>query len=105
MLLRLPDSIHVLSALIDSGAKSNLISLETVQRLSLPTKEFQHPMRLQAINGVPIGEGLITMCMHPLNIQVSTLHIESIALFITCTTHHALILGVPCLQTHDPLIS
>lgn len=70
VLLKLPDSTHVLSALIDSRAVSNFISLETIQRLNLPTEELQHPLRLQTIGDGPIGEGLITTRMLPLNSQL-----------------------------------
>lgn len=55
VIIRFSDLVHVLSALIDSGAMGNFIDTETTQRLQVPMGKLLQPLNIQ-----PIGEGLIT---------------------------------------------
>lgn len=59
-MVKFSDSVHVLYALINSGAAGNFMDSETAQRLQIPLQELQQPLSIRAIDGEPIGEGLIT---------------------------------------------
>ncbi|XP_053499534.1 uncharacterized protein LOC128619394 [Ictalurus furcatus] len=81
-------------ALIDSGAAENFIDEQTARTLCLP---------IQALS--PIGGGVISHCTAPITMQASALHYETIALYVTVSTRHPIILGLPWLERHDPQIS
>lgn len=78
ILLKLPDSTHVLSALTDSGAEGNFIDLEVIQRFNLPMEKLQRPVSLKAVDSGPVGEGLIPAHTLPIELQVGALHFEHI---------------------------
>ncbi|XP_053499602.1 uncharacterized protein LOC128619445 [Ictalurus furcatus] len=66
-------------ALIDSGVAGNFIDQETILQYNIPVRPLSTPRHVQAIDGAPIGDGLIT--------------------------HYPVVLGLPWLEHHNPQIS
>ena len=87
------------SALLDSGAVGNFIHEELVQRLGL-VRTPRAPLPLLDVKGIKIGQ---------LEFQVKVdmrvgAHEESIVLDVAPIGSHRLILGLPWLQAHDPIV-
>lgn len=95
----------VLSAIIDSGSEGNFIEETTALRLHLPLKPLRRPVKVNTIDGGPIGTGVVTHSTEPITLQVSSLHQENIILLVTNTPRQPIILSAPWLQLHDPTIS
>lgn len=47
------------------------------QKLQLPLQSLQHPLKLQVLDGGPIGGGLVTHGTEPITLHVSALHQEN----------------------------
>lgn len=77
--------------------------MDTIMKLNIPTQSLQHHLKINAIDGGPIGNGTITVCANALLLQVSAVHQESISFPIT--TKHPIILGFHWMHLHDPEIS
>lgn len=65
----------------------------------------QPPMQITVIDNCPIGGGLITHRTHPITIQIGLLHYEEITFYIIPTPSNLIILDIPWLQLHNPVVS
>lgn len=97
--------VCTLLALIDSGVAGNIIDQDTARLLELPVQPLPQPVKVGAIDGRPVGPGLITHSTLPIYLQASVLHHEEITFLITITASQPLVLGLPWLKQHDPIIS
>lgn len=95
----------ILEALIDSGAAGNFIDQDSIQQHHIPVRPLITPRRVQAIDGAPIGKGLITHCMEPINLRTSALHQERIIFHVIVSARHPVVLGLPWLEHHNRQIS
>lgn len=98
-------SVFTLPVLINSGVAGNFIDQDSVACLQLPVIQLQRPIKVSAINGHPVGSGLIAHSTHPVHLQASTLLHEQITLLLMVTASQPLVLGLPWLKLHDPVIS
>lgn len=85
VLLNLSESSHVPSAQIDSRAACNFLDNEVVQMFRIPTQGLLQPVSTEAIDGGIFGEGFGSTHTQSLELQVNTLHRETISFFVTRT--------------------
>lgn len=95
--------LNLQNQLIDSGVAGNFIDQNPVHRYNIPVCPLIQPHKIQATDGAPIGKGHISHGTEPL--QISTLHRESIVFYVTVSSRHPIILGLPWLEQHNPCIS
>lgn len=95
----------MLTMLLDSGSAGNFIHQVTVHHLNILTHPLEQPRKILAIDGGPNGEGLITHCMQPFPLQVRVPHHVHVTLLVTISAKHPMILGLPWLEKHNPIIS
>lgn len=95
----------VLEALIDSRSAGNFIDHNTAILHNIPLSKLNTTIRINTIDGGPIGDGEKSWCTQPIKFTVSSLHFETISLLVTNTPKMPIILGIPWLQQHNPLIS
>ncbi|XP_049339640.1 uncharacterized protein LOC125804612 [Astyanax mexicanus] len=98
-------SSFVFPALIDSGAEGNFIHEQLTRQLQIPFEQLENPMRLSAVDGTPVGRGAVSHTTTPVKLNVSALHSEEIRFFVMKDTNYQIILGLPWLKKHNPLIS
>uniref|UniRef100_A0A3B1JS24 CCHC-type domain-containing protein n=1 Tax=Astyanax mexicanus TaxID=7994 RepID=A0A3B1JS24_ASTMX len=98
-------SSFVFPALIDSGAEGNFINEQLARQLLIPLECLENPMKLSAVDGTPVGQGAVSHITTPVQLNVSALHSEEIRFFVMKDTNYQIILGLPWLKRHNPLIS
>jgi hypothetical protein len=91
-----------LRALIDSGCQGNFINEKLVQKYLMPQVRKSCPLAITLADGGVSRGGNVTH-YDPVILKIED-HTEAIALDIT-TMPHDMILGIPCLDKHDPSIS
>lgn len=97
--------MSVVSDMIDSGSAGKFLNRNTAHRIQLPLIDLHSPVKINTIDGVPIGTGIITQCMLSMNLCISSLHSVKVSLLITDTPQHPLILGTSWLSLHNLCIS
>ncbi|XP_036420432.1 uncharacterized protein LOC118803968 [Colossoma macropomum] len=60
-----------LETLIDSGAEGNFIHRSLVEQLQLPVETLQASLRLSAVDGDPVGEGVIDTLTRPVTMYTT----------------------------------
>ncbi|KAI4888293.1 hypothetical protein NFI96_000532 [Prochilodus magdalenae] len=93
------------AALIDSGAEGNFIPTRVAKRLSIPVVTLNPSLRLSAVDGDPVGKGVVSLMTPSVTMAVSALHFEEIRFFVLDSSEYAVILGLPWLRMHNPVIS
>ncbi|XP_077953086.1 uncharacterized protein LOC144390462 [Gasterosteus aculeatus] len=91
--------------LVDSGAAGNFMDQHLAHRLSVPLIPVRPPLRINALDGQPLGTGMIMHQTANITLRVGALHEEDIRFFIVSSPREPLILGHPWLVLHDPVIS
>jgi hypothetical protein len=99
----IPEDIPQVSALVDSGATSSFIDQTFVAQHNIPVVKKSIPIPVEVIDGRTIASGAITHETTPLELCIGK-HTEKIVLNIISTPHHPIILGLPWLQAHNPII-
>ncbi|KAI2659483.1 Transposon Tf2-9 polyprotein [Labeo rohita] len=97
-------TIHT-TALIDSGAAGNFISIEFAHQQNIILNSCKSSLSVEALNGRPLGEGRIHSLTEEMRMEIGALHRELIQFYTIHTPHHTVILGLPWLRKHDPHIS
>ncbi|KAI4885455.1 hypothetical protein NFI96_014403 [Prochilodus magdalenae] len=69
------------AALIDSGAEGNFIPTRVAKRLSIPVVTLNPSLRLSAVDGDPVGKGVVSLMTPSVTMAVSALHFEEIRFF------------------------
>ncbi|KAI4874718.1 hypothetical protein NFI96_007697 [Prochilodus magdalenae] len=69
-------------ALIDSGAEGNFIPTRVAKQLSIPVVTLNHSLRLSAVDGDPVGRGVVSFITPSVTMAVSALHSEEIRFFV-----------------------
>lgn len=91
--------------MIDSGASGNFISHAFVIKDGLRFTAKDEPYRLSTVDGSAssYGDGWIRIETEQTKLTIGN-HKERIALDVTKTPNHDIILGIPWLRTHEPHI-
>uniref|UniRef100_A0A674B569 Retrotransposon gag domain-containing protein n=1 Tax=Salmo trutta TaxID=8032 RepID=A0A674B569_SALTR len=92
-------------ALVDSGAAGNFIDRSLANRLGIPIVPVDVPFPIHALDSRPLGSGLIREVTVPITMVTQESHEESISLFLIDAPEFPVVLGLPWLASHDPIIS
>ncbi|CAJ0935367.1 unnamed protein product [Ranitomeya imitator] len=96
-------SSYSVMAFVDSGAALNLMDLEFARRCGFSLEPLQHPIPLRGIDATPLAKNKpqywtqLTMCMAPA-------HQEDIRFLVLHNLHDVVVLGLPWLQVHNPVL-
>ncbi len=102
-IIRIPEEIPQVSALVDSGATSYFIDQTFVAQHNIPVVKKSTPIPVEVIHGRTIASGAITHKTTLLELRIDK-HAEKIIVNIISTPHHPVILGLPWLEVHNPII-
>jgi hypothetical protein len=102
-IIRIPEDIPQVSALVDSGTTSSFIDQTFVAQHNIPVVKKSTLVPVEVIDGRTIFSGAITHEATPLELCIDK-HMEEIVLNIISTPHHPIILGLPWLKAHNPII-
>ncbi len=103
--LKTESEIFNITAMIDSGAAGNFMSVDFAHKNSIPLIRCLSPLAVEAVDGRPLGSGKITHLTSRLTLVTGALHQEIIQFYIISTLHAPIILGLPWLRKHNPSIS
>ncbi|KAL0183816.1 hypothetical protein M9458_019512, partial [Cirrhinus mrigala] len=92
-------------ALIDSGAAGNFMDLDFAKAHGLALKPCTSLLSVAALDGGPLGPGRVRYTTSDLHLTTGILHTETIRFFLIQAPCNPVILGLPWLQQHEPLIS
>ena len=93
-----------ITALIDSGSNGNYIRKSFLNRAGIMASPKKQPYGLEAVNGTDINSG--GKVTEEISIRLDlTEHSERITLDVIDQMNYELILGMPWLEKHDPVIS
>ncbi|CAJ0951836.1 unnamed protein product [Ranitomeya imitator] len=96
-------SFYSVMAFVDSGAALNLMDLEFARRCGFFLEPLQYPIPLRGIDATPLAKNKpqywtqLTMCMAPA-------HQEDIRFLVLHNLHDVVVLGLPWLQVHNPVL-
>ncbi|CAJ0968688.1 unnamed protein product, partial [Ranitomeya imitator] len=96
-------SSYSVMAFVDSGAALNLMDLEFARRCGFFLEPLQYPIPLRGIDATPLAKNKpqywtqLTMCMAPA-------HQEDIRFLVLHNLHDVVVLGLPWLQVHNPVL-
>ncbi|KAL0193301.1 hypothetical protein M9458_011597, partial [Cirrhinus mrigala] len=93
------------TALIDSGAAGNFMDLDFAKAQGLSLIPCTSPLSVPALDGRPLGPGRVHYTTSDLHLTTGALHTETIRFFLIQAPCNPVILGLPWLQQHEPLIS
>ncbi len=102
-IIRIPENIPQVSALVDSDATSSFIDQTFVAQHNIPVIKKSTLVSIEVIDGRTIASGAITHETTPLEFCIDK-HTEKIVLNIISTPHHPIILGLFWLEAHNPII-
>jgi hypothetical protein len=102
-IIRIPKDIPQVSALVDSGATSSFIDQTFVVQHNIHVIKKSTPVPVEVIDGRTIASGAITHETTPLELCIGK-HREKFVFNIISTLHHPIILGLPWLEAHNPII-
>jgi hypothetical protein len=102
-IIRIPEDIPHVSTLVDFGASSSFIDKTFVAQHNIPVVTKSTPIPVEVIDGRTIASGVITHETTPLELCIGK-HTKKIVLNIISTLHHPIILGLPWLEVHNPII-
>ncbi len=100
--LLIQDRSISVSALVDSGSSGNFISHDLLRRLHLPHQRQAQELRVETIQGKPLGHGRVQFHTPPLKLQIGCLHEETISFLVLEGPTVDIILGRPWLTLHSP---
>ncbi len=100
--LLIQDRSISVSALVDSGSSGNFISHDLLRRLHLPRQRQAQELRVETIQGKPLGHGRVQFHTPPLKLQIGCLHEETISFLVLEGPTVDIILGRPWLTLHSP---
>ena len=93
-----------ITALIDSGAAGCFLDIDLARRIKVPCFKLDHPRHVTALDGRPLGKGVVKHLTEPLDLRLSGNHCESIQLYLIDSPDMPLVLGHPWLVLHNPHI-
>jgi hypothetical protein len=99
----IPENIPQMSTLVDSGATSSFIDQTFIAQHNIPVVKKSTLVPVEVIDGRTIASGAITHETTLLEFCIGK-HMEKIVFNIISTPHHPIILGLPWLEAHNPII-
>jgi hypothetical protein len=102
-IIRIPEEIPQVSALVDCSATSSFINQTFVAQHNIHVVKKSTHVPMEVIDGRTITSSAITHETTPLELRIGK-HTENIILNIISTPHHLVILCLPWLEMHNLLI-
>ena len=99
-----PSCPIALKAFLDCGASGEFMQLNTAKQHSIPLIKLDHSVPLEVFDGQPIASGPVTHRTIPVLTHINN-HEELISYYIISSAHHGVILGLPWLCLHNPMIN
>uniref|UniRef100_A0A8C7RDQ3 ribonuclease H n=1 Tax=Oncorhynchus mykiss TaxID=8022 RepID=A0A8C7RDQ3_ONCMY len=99
----LPSLQH--KALVDSGAAGNFMDRGLALRLGIPLVSLDLPFPVHSLDSRPLGSGVVREATVPLDMVTQGGHEEQISLFLIDSPVFPVVLGIPWLAQHNPVIS
>lgn len=90
--------------LIDSGASTDFIDLDFVERLQMAMQRSEPLLVVQTIDGWPLLAARVSEAMMPVGLGLPS-HRETITFHVTRLATHPVVLGMTRLSRHDPVIA
>ncbi len=103
--LRVKGKVIETTALIDSGAAGNFIDSTFSRTHKIPLVSCESHLAVAALDGRPLGSGRIQFTTEDLSLCTGAFHTETIRLFVFQSAQTPIILGLPWLEKHNPIIS
>ncbi len=97
-----PHHSITVSALVDSGSSGNFISQNLLTQLDLPRKHQAQELKIETIQGKPLGRRCIKYGSPHVTLQVGCFHRENISFLVLEGPIVDIILGSPWLAQHSP---
>lgn len=91
------------SAFLDSGSAENFIHAALVLQHHIPVIRLEKALSISSINGETLPD-LVEFRTVPLVLRASALHQEEISFYVLTKSSSPLILGLPWLRSHAPVI-
>ncbi|KAM4705173.1 MAM and LDL-receptor class A domain-containing protein 1 [Rhinophrynus dorsalis] len=91
-------------AFVDSGAAGVFLDAGFASKHSIPLVQKAKPSRVSTVDGAPLGKGFVTHETQLLLLQTGILHSETIHLDVIQCPSSPVILGLPWLRLHNPVI-
>ena len=76
-----------------------------MEQLQIPVKSLKTQLKVAALDGGPVGLGTISRVTHPVELQISACHKETLSFLVLDHSEFEIILGLPWLERHNPVIS
>uniref|UniRef100_A0A4W5PHK9 CCHC-type domain-containing protein n=1 Tax=Hucho hucho TaxID=62062 RepID=A0A4W5PHK9_9TELE len=92
-------------ALVDSGAAGNFIDRSFAHSLGIPIVSVDMPFPVHTLDSRQLGSGLIREATAPLRMVTQEGHEERISSYIIDSPAFPVVLGLPWLAYHNPIIS
>jgi hypothetical protein len=102
-IIHIPEKIPQVSALVDSGTTYSFIDQTFVARHNIHVVKKSAPIPMEVIDGRTTTSDAITHETAPLELCIDK-HAEKIVFNILSTPHHPIILSLPWLEAHNPII-
>jgi hypothetical protein len=102
-IIRIPEDIPQVSALVDFGATSSFIDETFIAQHNIHVVKKSTLALVEVIDGRTMVSNAITHETTPLELCIGK-HTENIVLNIISTPHHPIILGLPWLEAHNLII-
>lgn len=95
-----------LTAMIDSGASGNFLSQRIADGLGFGIRKKEEPYNLTVVDGSPLpsGNGRVELETYPLPVAIHKHH-EELTFDIVGMATHDVVLGMPWLKKHNPMIN
>lgn len=74
-----------------------------VSQYHIPVRLLKNPLLVTAVSGQVLTDP-VRFITEPLELQVGWLHVEKISLYVLPELSHSLLLGLPWLRMHNPVI-
>ena len=91
------------SAFLDSGSASNFIDASLVNKFHIPVVRSLKPIFISTVNGERL-DGMVQFRTEPLQMDIGVLHSERLEFFVLPHCTSELLLGLPWLQRHCPVL-
>ena len=93
-------------ALVDSGAAGNFMDHGLALRLGIPLVSLDQPFPVHSLDSRPLGSGLVREATVPLDMVTQRGgHKEWISLFLIDSPAFPVVLGIPWIAHHNPVIT
>uniref|UniRef100_A0A8K9WXZ9 CCHC-type domain-containing protein n=1 Tax=Oncorhynchus mykiss TaxID=8022 RepID=A0A8K9WXZ9_ONCMY len=92
-------------ALVDSGAAGSFMDRGLARKLGFPLVQIDPPVPVHSLDSRPLGSGLVREATIPLGMVTQGDHREKISFYLIDSPGFPVVLGVPWLAIHNPLIS